>query len=239
MLVWINNPVVFKISLYILTNKLSNCVDSSCEAFCQTSHLSFSKYCIAPSIITQCLKYSGYLWRKVLRKPIIISWQSVFTIFVEQKSDPWKIRDWLCNKNTSTSNFFLVMQSNCYIKTYLNQFQNLNEETLTIKKKLEGRPSFCAKIIWQMYMYAYAGIFFADLVSGKIHKRFPRWRAGVNDLPTMFKVYVNVDGRSIKLSLTFNPRLSACVKVYPESDGWCRSAKVSRSRRENCIIAYI
>ena len=88
-----------------------------------------------------------------------------------------------------------------------------------------------------MYMYAYAGIFFADLVIGKIHKKFPRWRASVNDLPTMFKVYINVDGRSIKLSLTFNPRLSACVKVYPESDGWCRSAKVSRSRRENCIIA--
>ncbi|XP_022321813.2 uncharacterized protein LOC111123643 isoform X2 [Crassostrea virginica] len=64
-----------------------------------------------------------------------------------------------------------------------------------------------------------------DLVSGKIHIKFPRWREGVNDFPAMFIVYINVDGRSIKLSLTFNPRLSACVKVYPESDGWCRSAK--------------
>ena len=153
MLVWINNPVVFKISLYILTNKLSNCVDSSCEAFCQTSHLSFSKYGIAPSNITQCLKYSGYLWRKVLRKPIIISWQSVFTIFVEQKCDPWKTRDWLCNKNTSTSNFFLVMQSNCYINTYLNQFQNLNEETLTIKKNRRKTHILCKCTCMLMLVY--------------------------------------------------------------------------------------
>ena len=39
------------------------------------------------------------------------------------------------------------MQNNCYIKTYLNQFQNLNEENINAKKKLEGRPIIMLKII--------------------------------------------------------------------------------------------
>ncbi|XP_061188053.1 uncharacterized protein LOC133196136 [Saccostrea echinata] len=66
-----------------------------------------------------------------------------------------------------------------------------------------------------------------DLTYGKVHHLFPtsRWRPGTNGSPYKPSVLVEVEGRPLRLSLTFNSRLSGCVRVYPQREDICNKEK--------------
>lgn len=67
---------------------------------------------------------------------------------------------------------------------------------------------------------------FADLVQGKVYQHFlpsPRWRRDTSRLSSKFRLFIVIGGRSIRLSLTFNPRLSGCVKVYSQQKETCHN----------------
>lgn len=65
---------------------------------------------------------------------------------------------------------------------------------------------------------------FADLVQGKVYQHFSpstRWRRDTSRLSSKFRLFIVIEGRPITLSLTFNPKLSGCVKVYFQQKETC------------------
>lgn len=67
---------------------------------------------------------------------------------------------------------------------------------------------------------------FAELVQGKVFQHFPqspRWRRDTSSLSSKFRLFIVISGRPIRLSLTFSPRMSECVKVYPQHEATCHN----------------
>ncbi|XP_062566699.1 serine-rich adhesin for platelets-like [Saccostrea cucullata] len=62
-----------------------------------------------------------------------------------------------------------------------------------------------------------------DLTYGRVHHLFPtsRWRRRTNWSPPRPSLFVEVEGRPLRLSLTLNQRLSGCVMVYPQRENIC------------------
>lgn len=77
-----------------------------------------------------------------------------------------------------------------------------------------------------MYKFTVHIHIFADLVQGKVYQHFPpspRWRRDTSRLSSKLRLFIVIGGRSIRLSLTFNPRLSGCVKVYSQQKETCHN----------------
>ncbi|XP_011422648.3 mucin-5AC [Magallana gigas] len=87
--------------------------------------------------------------------------------------------------------------------------------------------------VQQGYLLKLPGGLKQDLVQGKVYQHFspsPRWRRDTSRLSSKFRLFIVIGGRPITLSLTFNPRLSGCVKVYSQQKETCHSQQWNGDR---------
>eukprot|EP00105_Crassostrea_gigas_P008174 XP_011422649.1 PREDICTED: serine-rich adhesin for platelets isoform X2 [Crassostrea gigas] len=87
--------------------------------------------------------------------------------------------------------------------------------------------------VQQGYLLKLPGGLKQDLVQGKVYQHFspsPRWRRDTSRLSSKFRLFIVIGGRSIRLSLTFNPRLSGCVKVYSQQKEICHNQQWNGDR---------
>lgn len=87
--------------------------------------------------------------------------------------------------------------------------------------------------VQQGYLLKLPGGLKQDLVQGKVYQHFPpspRWRRDTSRLSSKFRLFIVIGGRSIRLSLTFNPRLSGCVKVSSQQKETCHNEQWNGDR---------